>query len=397
VGPSACLAFAITLTCQIASAQTFTNLHTFSGGTDGGFAFASPISDPAGNLYGTTYQGGDHDCDPSNPGRGCGVIYRVDNAGNETVLYSFRGLPDAEFPRGRLVRDAAGNLYGTTVSGGAHNRGAVFRVDSSGKETVLYSFTGGKDGDQPYAGLVRDSAGNLYGTTLDGGNLACVIQRTGAGCGVVFKVNASGKEVVLHRFSGNDGAWPQADLLLDPAGNLYGTTYTGTTNAGTVFRIDRTGTFSVLHRFGAKNDGFGPRAGLIRDGANNLYGTTESGGSSGQGTVYKIDKAGHETTLYSFTQGTDGFSPQGALVRDRTGNLYGTTMLGGDPSCNGGTGCGAIFKLDASGHESVLHTFEGSPGEFPQSRLVINGDGTLFGTTAGNDLANFGSVFEFKP
>jgi len=380
-----------------ASAQTFTTLHGFTGGTDGGYAFAPLTLDSAGNLYGTTYQGGDYNCDPANPGRGCGVVYRMDSAGNETVLYSFRTLPDAEFSQAGLVRDRAGNLYGTTTWGGASNFGAVFKLDVTGKETVLYSFTGGKDGRHPSAGLVRDGAGNLYGTTVYGGTLSCVIQNTEFGCGVVFKVDKTGKETVLHRFNGRDGGWPMADLLRDSQGNLYGTTYTGSTNSGTVFKIDSAGNFTVLHRFLGGSDGYNPRAGMIRDSAGNLYGTTELGGASARGTVFKIDKTGKETILYNFTLGADGGSPYGALVRDAAGNLYGTTMLGGDPACNGGTGCGTIFKVDPSGHETVLHNFEGTPGEYPQARLVRDASGNLYGTTAGNGGANFGSVFKLTP
>jgi uncharacterized repeat protein (TIGR03803 family) len=385
------------LAIPAASEQTFTTLHGFTGGTDGGYEFAPLILDSAGNLYGTTYQGGDYNCDPSNPGRGCGVVYRMDSAGNETVLYSFRTLPDAEFSQAGLVRDNAGNLYGTTTWGGASNFGTVFKLDVTGKETVLYSFTGGKDGRHPSAGLVRDSAGNLYGTTVYGGMLSCVIQRTEFGCGVVFKLDKGGKETVLHRFNGRDGGWPMADLIRDSQGNLYGTAYTGTTNNGTVFKIDSTGKFTLLHRFNGGSDGYNPRAGLVRDGAGNLYGTTESGGASNSGTVYKIDRAGKETTLYNFTLGTDGGLPYAALVRDAGGNLYGTTTLGGDLACNGGTGCGTIFKLDAAGHETVLHNFENTPGEFPQARLVMDSSGNLYGTTAGDDLANYGSVFKLTP
>lgn len=396
--PTTALATSIVfLTVAAASAQTFTTLHGFTGSTDGGFAFAPLIMDSAGNLYGTTFQGGDHDCDPANPGRGCGVVYRMDSAGNETILYSFRALPDGEFSRAGLVRDNAGNLYGTTAWGGASNAGTVFKLDVSGKETVLYSFTGGKDGGHPYAGLVRDGSGNLYGTTFQGGKLSCVIQNSGSGRGVVFKVDKTGKETVLHRFAGTDGGWPMSDLFRDSQGNLYGTAFTGTTNNGTVFKIDNAGKFTVLHRFKSTSDGYNPRSGLVRDSAGNLYGTTESGGASNGGAVYKIDKNGKETILYSFTLGADGGSPEGALILDAAANLYGTTMLGGDLACNGGTGCGAIFKLDPAGHETVLHNFEGTPGEFPEARLVMDSAGNLYGTTAGNNVANYGSVFKLVP
>jgi uncharacterized repeat protein (TIGR03803 family) len=392
-------AIAIGIAClavQTSQAQTFVTLHGFTGSTDGGFP-SRLILDSSGNLYGTTYQGGDYHCDPANPGRGCGVVYRMDTEGNETVLFSFRPLPDAEFPSAGLVQDSAGNLYGTTEWGGASNFGTIFKLDRSGKETVLYSFTGGKDGRHPAAGLVLDRAGNLYGTTTYGGNLSCVIKRTEDGCGVVFKLNKYGKETVLHRFVGTDGGWPMADLLRDSQGNFYGTTTSGTTNAGTAFKISHTGQFSVLHRFGGNLDGYTPHSELIRDSAGNLYGTTESGGVSNYGTVYRIDTTRHETILHNFTLGADGGLPDGGLILDADGNLYGTTALGGDPSCNGGSGCGTIFKLNINGTETVLHNFEKKPGEFPAAKLVMDSSGSLYGTTAGDDLANYGSVFKLIP
>jgi uncharacterized repeat protein (TIGR03803 family) len=224
-----------------------------------------------------------------------------------------------------------------------------------------------------------------------------VVQRTEFGCGVVFKINKDGKETVLHRFNGSDGAWPVGDLVLGPSGNVYGATSAGLTNSGTVFRIGSSGTFAVLHRFGAHNDGLSPAAGVIRDSAGNLYGTTDNGGTSNRGTVYKISPSGQETILHAFTGGTDGGFPDAALVLGATGKLYGTTVSGGDLACNGGTGCGTIFELDPSGHETVLHNFEGKPGEFPLAKLVIDSSGNLYGTTAGNSGGNYGSVFKFIP
>jgi len=395
-------ALAFVLICLMsdsAAAQTFTTLHTFTGGTDGGFAFAPLILDDSGNLYGTTYQGGTYNCDPNNSGRGCGVVFRMDNQGNETVLYSFQPSPDAQLPDAGLTRDRAGNLYGTTFWGGTHiTYGAVYKVDPSGKETVLHSFNRDGGGYHPTSGLIHDGAGNLYGTTVYGGILSCVIQRTEYGCGVVFKINRQGNETVLHKFHGGDGAWPNGELLRDAQGNLYGTASVGTSSAGVVFKIDSSGKFHVLHQFPSQqDDGYTPTGSLVRDAAGNLYGTTQNGGAANYGTVYKLDKTGKITILYSFALGADGGLPEGGLVRDTAGNLYGTTSLGGDLACNGGSGCGTIFKIDSSGHETVLHNFEGKPGEFPDARLVIDAAGAIYGTTPGNDLANYGSVFKLVP
>jgi uncharacterized repeat protein (TIGR03803 family) len=179
------------------------------------------IRDQAGNLYGTTTFGG---------AAGYGVVYKVDTAGLETVLYSFKGAADGGEPYGGLIRDSAGNLYGTTPSYGTGYEGVVYKVDTAGNETVLYTFTGGSDGGYPYGGLVRDSAGNLYGTTSLGGT---------AGAGVVYELSAAGQETVLHSFTGGaDGGTPYAGVIRDSAGNIYGTTYSGgKENSGGVFKL----------------------------------------------------------------------------------------------------------------------------------------------------------------
>jgi len=220
-------------------AQTFTVLYTFSGGLDGAFPQAGLVRDKAGNLYGTTVQGGSS----ANCFLGCGVVFKLDASGNETVLHSFTDSPDGSGPASVLLRDKAGNLYGTTSSGGsAFGPGTVFKVEASGGEIVLYSFAGPPDGANPgHTGLVIDKAGNLYGTTGNGGFLEN---------GTVFKVDSSGNETVLHRFtdSGTDGAHPVAGLVMDKAGNLYGTTRDGGSfGAGTVFMVDASGNETVLH------------------------------------------------------------------------------------------------------------------------------------------------------
>ena len=205
--------------------------------------------------------------------------------------------------------------------------GTVFKVDATGKETVLYSFTGtGEDGANPYGGLLRDTQDNLYGTTYQGGGLS--------NKGTVFKLDTTGKETVLHSFTDDpDGALPEAGLVQDTQGNLYGTTlHGGSEGAGTVFKLDTTGKETVLYSFGsAGEDGTFPQAGLVLDTQGNLYGTTFTGGTSGNGTVFKVDQTGKETVLYSFT-GTngDGSEPYYAgVVRDAQSNLYGTTVNGG--------------------------------------------------------------------
>jgi uncharacterized repeat protein (TIGR03803 family) len=246
-----------------------------------------------------------------------------------------------------LIHDSAGNLYGTTYYGGANGAGTVFKVASTGTESVLYSFTGGSDGKWPQGRLVRDSLGNLYGTTYGGGLMNC----DGGlhGCGVVFKLDTTGMETVLYSFTGaTDGASPTAGLIRDGAGNLYGTTYAGgeancplkgSAGCGVVFKVSKTGTMSVLHTF-INSDGSNPAADLIRDSAGNLYGTTKFGGGSGFGTVFKLDSAGNETTLYSFMGTPDGVAPLAGLVKDTAGNLYGTASSGGVNDAPG-----IVFKI----------------------------------------------------
>ncbi|HUA14889.1 MAG TPA: choice-of-anchor tandem repeat GloVer-containing protein [Verrucomicrobiae bacterium] len=222
---------------ELSNAGVFTVLHTFTESTTDGFgAYSNLVRDSLGNLYGTAYLGGNYHC-----AGGCGVVFRVSAGGVEKVLKRFTGKPnDGDSPVGGLIRDHAGNFYGTTRFGGTADLGTVFKMDSTGKETVLYSFQGGSDGASPeYSNLVMDAAGNLYGTTAEGGGGDCTALGY-SGCGTVFKLDTSGVETVLHSFAGEptDGAIPYAGLTLGSDGNLYGTTYNGgTANAGTVFKI----------------------------------------------------------------------------------------------------------------------------------------------------------------
>ena len=310
--------------------------------------------DPSGNLYGTTYLGGDTKCYQY----GCGAVFELDKAGNSgKVLHKFTGGADGMDPEPLLARDAAGNLYGTATS----PLGKIFKIDSAGKLTVLYTFTGGADGCVPFPGVILDAAGNLYGTTAAGGAGFC-----DSGYGVVFELDTGGNLVVLHTFGGGDGANPSSVLLFDSAGNLYGTTLNGGTGCGgagcgAVFKVspDGNGTWaeSVLHNFCSLSgcaDGEAPYRGpLAIDAAGNLYGTTYFGGAhrncngEGCGLVYKLDASGDETVLYSFAGGKDGANPFPGVVMDKAGNLYGVAAAGGDSGCpvNSGRGCGVVFRL----------------------------------------------------
>jgi len=367
------------LATRPAQAQTYSVLYNFSvnhGVQPAGGLFR----DAAANLYGTTIYGGDS---------GNGTVFKLDTTGKQTVLHSFTGNSDGGLPLAGLIRDKFDNFYGTTGPGFT-NSGVVFKMDGPGNETVLHTFTDYKRGAGLTGVLVRDSAGNLYGSTEYGGNLhPCLL----AGCGLVFKLNARGKETVLYRFKGRaDGRTPVGSLIRDSAGNLYGTTTKGgAAGAGVVFKVDATGKETVLYSFKGKSDGKTPRAGLVRDAAGNFYGTTEHGGASGAGVVFKLDAAGKETVLYPFTGGADGGNPIANLIRDAAGNLYGTTV-------NGGTsGVGVVFSLDPAGKQTVLHSFNKTDGAFPSAPLFRDADGNLYGTTERGGAFDGGVAFKVTP
>jgi uncharacterized repeat protein (TIGR03803 family) len=375
-----------------APAQTYRVLDSFIVGQP----MSGLVADTAGNLYGTTLSSG--------LGRGFGTVFERDRTGALSTLYSFSGGADGSYPYAPLLVDRQGVLYGTTSGGGSFGLGTVFKVGPTGEESVLYSFAGGMDGANPYGGLIRDSTGNFYGTTLYGGGGTSCYSPVG-GCGTVFKLDKSGTETVLYRFSGDaDGAWPYAGVLRDEAGNasnLYGTTLRGgdsSCDCGTVFELDVSGAETVLHKFTGKPDGASPYGGLIEDGSGNLYGTTEIGGSYstcpvGCGTVFKLDGNGNETVLYNFTVGEGG--PVAGLVMDAAGNLYGTTENAGS-SCY--EGCGEAFMLDSAGKETILHFFTGPPdGEYPAAGLLRSGSRTLYGTTSYGGPFGGGTVFAVKP
>ena len=370
-----------------AQAQTFKLLHTFTGGADGAYPqFAGLIADGSGNLFGVTAFGGNQE-----GFSGSGVVFKLDSAGNETVMYTFTGGADGAQPQSSLILDRAGNLYGTTVFGGMQpanfGSGVVYRLDAAGNQTILHTFTY-IDGANPYAPLIRGAAGDLYGTTFSGGHY---------GDGTVFKLDTAENEHVLYSFSGAvGGANPYAGLVSDSAGNRYGTTYDGGDlngcsgkGCGVVFKLVSGGHEAVLYVFSGGADGANPYARLIRDTIGNLYGTTWFGGSSGNGTVFKLDTAGHETVLYNFTGGADGANPPAGLVQDAAGNFYGTTNHGG-----GRCGCGVVFKLDSANNFTVLHTFSGRDGQYPGAPLLLH-KGALYGTASGGGPgAGTGTVFK---
>jgi uncharacterized repeat protein (TIGR03803 family) len=319
---------------SITPSGTETLLHSFGDSQDGAYPVAGLIN-VKGTLYGTTGKGG---------ANGDGAVFSITPSGTETVLYSFKGAPgDGEQPRAGLI-NVKGKLYGTTYLGGncssSGGCGTVFSITPAGTETMLHSFGGSGDGVYPFAGLINVK-GTLYGTTFEGGANCS----GSGGCGTVFSITRSGKETVLHSFAGDpDGNNPEAGLI-SVKGTLYSTTYAGGANSrGTVFSITPSGTETVLHSFGASGDGADPFAGFVYA-KGKLYSTTYVGGANGDGTVFSITPSGTETVLYSFEGGGsgDGESPRAGLVKVK-GALYGTTG-GGGTGCSGSYGCGTVYSL----------------------------------------------------
>jgi uncharacterized repeat protein (TIGR03803 family) len=339
-------------------------LYTFTGGSDGAYPFAGLTEDADGNFYGAASSGG---------AKGQGTLFRIGPHGTFSVLYAFAGGNDGAAPLSAPLVDRHGNLYGVTeTGGGACNCGIVYRLSRKGKETVLHAFTGQPDGFDPFAGLTKDKAGNLYGTTLSGGTYY----------GTVYQI-ASGSESVLYAFGGgSDGDSPYPGVSLDRSGNLYGaTSYGGTHGFGTVFALAPGGPKTVLYNFAGSADAASPSSTPIRDRRGNFYGLARfGGGSCNCGAVYKLSRNGRERLIHSFTGGTDGFSPGYGLTRDTAGNLYGVTTEGGSTNCSG-YGCGVVFQIAPDGTESILYVFQGgADGSSPYAAPVVDAQGNVYGT-----------------
>ena len=333
------------------SGWTATPIYSFTGGTDGSYPVGSLVIDSSGNLYGAVGDGGaGTTCGIS----GCGYAYELSPSSSgwtKTTLYSFN-TTDGANPYGTLIFDSAGNLYGITTFGGAYGHGAVFELSPSSSgwtEKTLYSFKGGLQGNAPNGGLVSDAQGRLYGTTQYGGT-GCL-----NGCGTIFQLSPPTSTVSwwtyhrVHLFTGKDGENPNGpSLTVDAAGNLYGTTSTGgnsLTGEGVVYQLSPTSSggwkLNVLHSFSNLNDGNIPQGGVVFDAAGNLWGTADAGGHYGWGTVFEMTKtAGHWSLInrHSFSNANgDGSHPQCLPLFDSAGNVFGTTTGGGTPPAGYGT------------------------------------------------------------
>jgi len=382
------------------AASTAKLIYSFAGSGDGEYTDTELVMDSAGNLYGTSVQGGIY---------GGGTVFQVTPAGVHTVLYDFTGGADGGEPYKGVTLDAQGNLYGTAVTGGGGSCeggcGVTFKLSNSGgvwTQSVIHTFTGGKDGSGPGSPVAIDEQGNVYGTTPTGG---------ANGMGVVYQLRpgATGGWTlrVIHTFTGgSDGGGGSASrLMIDATGNLYGVCTVGGTNGfGTVYKMSSVQgkwQFTTLYAFKDQPDGALPYGGVISDKAGNLYGTTYYAGVHDLGTVYKLTHSNGtwtESVLYSFKGGTDGASPISSLVADAAGNLYGTTSDGGAAACV----CGVIFKLTrgATGKwtESVAYRFPGMPQPgFAYNGMVAGSTGTFYGATVHGGSGNDGAIYQFTP
>jgi uncharacterized repeat protein (TIGR03803 family) len=373
-------------------AQTFKSLHQFNSDSDGAFSQGNLLRDAAGNLYGTT-TGGGFNVD-------AGTVFRIDHAGAETVLLAFDTFVSGTFPSGTLIQDSAGNLYGI-AEGGPGGAGVAYRLSPQGEQQVLFAFQGGLTNHKPKlpsGGLFMDNVGNIFGTAEFGGNDACHL-----GCGSVFRLDKTGTLSQIHKFNGANGSQPSGPLVQDANGALYGVARSGGnlscaefpgTGCGTVFKLSKDRQFTILHTFQGGKDGAAPQGGLLMDADGNLYGTTGSGGKSGHGLIFKISKDGTYQVLHRFSR-QEGTTPNGGLVSDEQGNLFGTAQLGGAHNL------GTAFKFSIDGKLEVLHSFKGlKDGAVPFAGLIRDSDGNLYGTTLKNFLIQTiqgGSVFEITP
>ena len=370
---------------QSTQAQSFSVIHNFTGGTDGGNPLNGLVMGLGAYMYGTTSAGGAY---------GNGTVFRLSPTGVLTTIYAFRGGADGSSPQSFMIQDSQGLLYGTTSGGGAYGGGTVFRIANNSK-TTLHSFGSGTDGSVPLAGLMLDHAGDLYGTTSAGG---------ANGNGTVFMLSLSGilwRESVLYSFgTGSDGTVPYAGVTLDSAGDLLGTTSAGGTGGyGTIFELNKAHGWaeSIVYNFQNQNDGGVPYAGLIADGQGNFYGAATEGGNQGGGSIFELTPAG---SGWNFTaiDSLAGWGISGTfrnLMLSSSGTLYATTH------CDGQDSAGTVYQLVPSGGGnwtySLLYSFTGgTDGLYSYSNLVTFAN-RLYGTTNQGGAYGYGVVFEVYP
>ena len=399
-------------------AQTYTVLHTFTNAPDGSNPFAGLTTDSAGNLYGTTADGGfvgTAFCQ-----FGCGTVFKLthsDSGWETTILYAFNAPPaDGGVPASRVIFGPDGALYGTTYEGGANLAGTVFRVAPSAHpcttppcpwEESHFSFPPGyTDGYGPSADVAFDRGGNLFGTTYLGGIGYC--DQEPQSCGVVFEITApiqQWQESVVYDFTQEGGYQPYSGVVVDSSGNLFGTaTGGGANDKGVVYELMPSGgswTQSELYSFTGQSDGARPDGGLIQDSEGNLYGSTVLAGAGGGGTVFELSPSGGGWTFHLIYSFSGSLGPLAALTMDADGNLYGTTYE------DGAHHLGNVFKLTKSNgswsYTSLYDFTGGADGAMPLSNVVIDSAGNLYGTagyagfTGGLCLDGCGVIWKITP
>jgi uncharacterized repeat protein (TIGR03803 family) len=364
-------------------------LHEFSG-LDGTGPNFNMILGNDGLLYGIAISGGVNPC----AGSECGTAWKIDTQGNFTDIHDFpESGADPFRPLGGLILGADGFYYGTTEVGASTNFGTVFRMDSLGNLTVLHTFDF-TDGGAPAGSLAQGADGTLYGNTANAGGSDA---RCTAGCGTLFSLDSGGTLTTLHAFDWTDGAIPESNVLFANDGNLYGTTLfggntspsctVGAQGCGTIYKSTIGGSFTTLYAFTGGDDGYEPGPTLLQASDGNLYGVTELGGVNGQGTIFKIDGAGTLTTIHSFDV-TDGSIPIGGLMQATDGTILGTTEGGGTNHV------GTIFTTDTAGNVTTLYSFDPATMAYPQTTLTQASDGNLYGT-AGGGTHGVGTIYQF--
>lgn len=398
-----------------------TFLHRFGRTAGDGTQPNGPLLQASdGNFYGTTRSGGNMTCPPSSSPRYCGVIFKMTPDGTESVLYSFGSVPNDGFAAdGRLIQGADGALYGVTALGGEYGGGGtIFRITLDGEYAVLHSFGAPGEGYVPVGGLTEAGDGNFYGVTSNGGANHCFqIPAADGNCGTIFRMTPDGVVTQLYSFGSSiaDGVEPLHPPVEASDGNFYGTTVSGganscstsgaTNNCGTVYRMTPAGEVTILHSFGAsREDGIAPQGSLIQAGDGALYGTTPSGGGGPClfaffcGTVFRMTLAGEVTTLHAFALASvqEGYGPSPNLALGADGNLYGTTVSGGDGP-RGSTG--TVFRIALDGTKTTLYSFGEAnvePGG-PEGGLIQGSDGAFYGTTFYDGMFSSGTIFKLTP
>jgi uncharacterized repeat protein (TIGR03803 family) len=349
---------------QHADASRYSTLYTFHGSPDAS-APGCLIRDAQGTLFGTSGTGGH---------RNKGTLFKLASDGTETILYSFTNDP----PIDAFAMDSDGNFFGASIGGAKLNNGVIFEISSLGTQTILHKFTGKLDGATPLGGVTRDANGNLFGTTFNGGK---------SGFGTVFEIDAHNKFSTLHAFSDSDGRDPSGGVTLDDKGNIYGVADGGGQfDHGVLYKLDAGGGFTILHSFTAQ-DGY-PVGRVVFNSQGDIFGTAVQGGDFGVGSLFEIDASGNFKTIHSFENSqNDGISPNGSLVVEPNGILFGVTQQGGE------FGGGVIYKLIPRGKFSLLHSFGGEDGITPASCLVSDNMGHLFGATTAGATYNAGTLY----